>query len=664
MVLAYAIFLIGVVGEIGFFPIELTNALAGNQNTPDMQDQENGPREGKENGKRAEQITDAERILQLKKTIKRDTQELKELAANLKRLEENFKRYGNRLSDLKARIAEEKNRIADATKEGDTHKAERLQTEVKNLEGEYQQTNKESNLVLQATNTLREQIKALKEKTQKTALALSRLTGAEPPEEKSKPTVLATPPKQPTNASAAAQQVIPPGQATSKPSKTSKEGLSAESEPAPTAEQLEVQELVIEKKQDAKRAAKAVVDTVKRKKTIQREIELAEKMLQTYREGAEVLQSRLKTLEEELAEKTEAEGDKAEIKEIRETIIDTRKKLKRVRQELSNKEKRRIELERELEAIQEEQKQAVEKAEKEREEAETAIKKQVWLESPFHPNNILRWAVVRGPKLLGVLIAMILLLLLVKCTSHRISRMIVRQGGGTEEEKKNRARTLGSSFRSALNGVVILGGILLLLEEAGLHIKTLLGGAAVIGLAIAFGAQNLMRDYFSGFMILVEGQFKLTDVVKIGDVSGTVERMTLRMTTLRDLEGRAHFIPNGQIKGVTNMTHKWSQVLVAISVTYKADVDRVMTLLVEIAGEIRKDDEFGSTIIEEPVMLGVDLFAESGIVIKMLLKTLPGKQWALKREMLRRIKYRFDDEGIEIPVPHRVVYQRNEPNMG
>ena len=164
------------------------------------------------------------------------------------------------------------------------------------MEGEYQQSNKESNLVLQATNTLREQIKALKEKTEKTALALNRLTGAEPPEEKSKPTVLAPPPEEPTNGSVTPPQVIPQGQATPKPSRTSKEGLPAESEPTPTAEQLEVQELVIEKKQDAKRAAKAVVDTVKRKKTIQREIELAEKMLQTYREGAEVLQSRLKKL--------------------------------------------------------------------------------------------------------------------------------------------------------------------------------------------------------------------------------------------------------------------------------------------------------------------------------------------------------------------------------
>ena len=133
MVLASAILLIGVVGEIGFFSIDPTNALAGNQKTPNVQDQENGPREGKENEKTAERITDAERILQLRKTIKRDKQELKVLAGNLKRLEENFKRYGNRLTDLKARIAEEKKRIADATKEGDTHKAERLQTEVKNF---------------------------------------------------------------------------------------------------------------------------------------------------------------------------------------------------------------------------------------------------------------------------------------------------------------------------------------------------------------------------------------------------------------------------------------------------------------------------------------------------------------------------------------------------
>ncbi|MFC1580994.1 mechanosensitive ion channel family protein, partial [Thermodesulfobacteriota bacterium] len=169
-----------------------------------------------------------------------------------------------------------------------------------------------------------------------------------------------------------------------------------------------------------------------------------------------------------------------------------------------------------------------------------------------------------------------------------------------------------------------------------------------------------MRDYFSGFMILVEGQFQLNDVIKIGDVSGSVERMSMRMTTLRDLKGKAHFIPNGQIKRVTNMTHKWSQVMFEIGVTYRADVDRVMALLTDIAGEMKEDEKYKDNIIAEPVMLGVDLFGRSGIVIKMLMRTKAGMQWSVKREMLRRIKNRFDKEGIEIPLPQRVVYQRQE----
>lgn len=663
-VIASSIFLIGTVLEIGYFRMEAKIALAANQNTATVQKNEVDSREDEDNGKEPKQKTDAERILQLKETIKRDTQRLKELAENLKRLEDGFKRHGNQLTDLKSRIVQQKETIANAVEEGDARKTAQLQTELDRLEAEYQQFNKESDLVLKGSNTLREQIKALKEKIEKTALALNRLKGTEPSTEKSKPAVSTKPSKQPEKESSEAAQLIPQDQATAKPTKISLEGPSKESKLGPTAEQLEAQELVADKKQDAERAAKTVVDTVKRKKAIQKEMELAEKMLQTYRAGAEVLQSRLKKLEEELDQKIETGEDKTETTDLRQRINDTRTKLKRVRAEVSRGKQREIALKRELEEIQQEQLQAVKKAEKERAEAETAIKRKVWLESPFHPNNILRWVVVRGPKLLEVLIAMALLLLLVKSTSHRLAGMIVRQSGGTEEERKNRARTLGTSFRSALSGVVIIGGILLLLEEAGLSIKTLLGGAAVMGLTIAFGAQNLMRDYFSGFMILVEGQFKLNDVVKIGNFSGTVERMTLRMTTLRDLEGRAHFIPNGQIKGVTNMTHKWSQVLVDIPVTYRADVDRVMTLLMEIADDIRKDDEYKQTIIEEPIMLGVDFFAESGVVIKMLLKTLPGKQWALKRELLRRVKYRFDNEGIEIPVPHRVVYHRNESNPG
>ena len=201
----------------------------------------------------------------------------------------------------------------------------------------------------------------------------------------------------------------------------------------------------------------------------------------------------------------------------------------------------------------------------------------------------------------------------------------------------------------------------MILQEAGIPIAPLLGGAAVFGLAVAFGAQNLIRDYFYGFVILLENQYKLNDVVKIGDLSGQVEQITLRMTVLRDLEGRVHFIPNGQITAVTNMTHGWSRALFDIGVAYKEDVDRVMGVLEELGRtSSAATPNFGPMILDDPTMLGVDELADSAVVIKFFIKTRPLQQWNVKRELLRRIKNRFDELGIEIPFPHRTVYHRSD----
>jgi small conductance mechanosensitive channel len=204
----------------------------------------------------------------------------------------------------------------------------------------------------------------------------------------------------------------------------------------------------------------------------------------------------------------------------------------------------------------------------------------------------------------------------------------------------------------------VAGGTLLALQEAGVDIKTVLGGAAIIGLAVAFGAQNLMRDYFNGFMIMIEDQYELGDLITIGNVTGTVETVNMRTTVLRDIEGRIHFIPNGEVKQVTNRTYGWARALFDISVAYKEDVDRVMRILIDCANELRQDPDFGPYITDEPVMLGVDEFGEAAVRIKFYLKTKPDKMFLVKREMLRRIKNRFDQEGIEIPIPHRVIHQQ------
>ncbi len=182
---------------------------------------------------------------------------------------------------------------------------------------------------------------------------------------------------------------------------------------------------------------------------------------------------------------------------------------------------------------------------------------------------------------------------------------------------------------------------------------------AVVGLAFAFGAQSLIKDFFSGFMILLEQQYMVNDVVKIDDVTGQVERITLRMTVLRDLEGHVHFIPHGEVNRVSNSTHGWSRAVFDVGVAYGEDIDRVMSVLVDLARQMRKEPEYSGLILEDMEMLGVDSLGESAVVIKFFIKTRPLKQWLVRRELLRRIKNKFDQLGIEIPFPTRTLVYRN-----
>jgi small conductance mechanosensitive channel len=180
---------------------------------------------------------------------------------------------------------------------------------------------------------------------------------------------------------------------------------------------------------------------------------------------------------------------------------------------------------------------------------------------------------------------------------------------------------------------------------------------------VAFGAQNLIRDYFTGFVIILENQYSMNDVVRIAGTAGMVERITLRMTVLRDIEGTVHFIPNGEIKTVSNMTHGWSRAVFDVGVAYKEDVDRVIDTIIQVGRELRSDPFFKRLILEDLTMLGLDNMGDSAIIIKFFIKTRPLKQWDVKRAMLRRLKKRFDELGIEIPFPHRTVYLRQQDNQ-
>jgi small-conductance mechanosensitive channel len=282
-------------------------------------------------------------------------------------------------------------------------------------------------------------------------------------------------------------------------------------------------------------------------------------------------------------------------------------------------------------------------------------------DNPYSLANIAQWLLVHGPRIGIILGGTLAVYILVRFFARRIADLVARAAvRGSEQERANRAKTLVGVFQQTAQLVVLLSGGVMLLDECGIPIKPVLGGAAVLGLAVAFGAQNLLRDYFAGVMILLEDQYAVGDVVRIGSTTGMVERLTLRMTMLRDLEGIAHFIPHGTITSISNLSHTWSQAVTEVGVAYGESVDQVMAVLADVARRLRADPAFADMILADPEVQGVMAFADSAVTLRVLIKTRPLKQWPVKRELLRRIKNRFDELGIEIPFPHRTVYLRRE----
>lgn len=243
---------------------------------------------------------------------------------------------------------------------------------------------------------------------------------------------------------------------------------------------------------------------------------------------------------------------------------------------------------------------------------------------------------------------------LTKRISDRLIHLIIRQK--EDEEFQKRTKTLGSVVRYAIIFVILTISGITLLRELGIDIGPILATAGIGGLAIGFGAQSLVKDIISGFFILLQDQMRVGDVVEIGSKGGVVEKISLKTTVLRDLAGNVHYIPNGQIDMVTNMTKEYSRYVFDIGVAYREDVDEIMRIIKEIDEEMRSDPEFKDDIIEPIEVLGVDRFANSAVIIKARTTTLPIKQWRVAREFNRRIKKRFDELKIEIPFPHLTLY--------
>jgi small-conductance mechanosensitive channel len=226
----------------------------------------------------------------------------------------------------------------------------------------------------------------------------------------------------------------------------------------------------------------------------------------------------------------------------------------------------------------------------------------------------------------------------------------------TDNNSIKRAQTLGRATRHISSVIITIIAGMLILNELGISIAPILAAAGVVGVAVGFGAQSVIKDYISGFFILLEDQIRHGEVVEAGGKSGLVEDVTLRHVVLRDYSGNMHFIPNGDITTVTNMSRDFSHAVIDVGVAYREDVDQVYDLMKKLGEEMRNDPNMKDKILEDLEIAGIDNWADSAVIIRSRFKVIPLEQWGVRREFLYRLKKIFDREGIEIPFPHLTVY--------
>lgn len=255
---------------------------------------------------------------------------------------------------------------------------------------------------------------------------------------------------------------------------------------------------------------------------------------------------------------------------------------------------------------------------------------------------------------IGARILLAILRKAIKSTERRLIKSRQKEGDYNEVEK--RLSTLSNLILQGVSMAVWLTTALIILEKIGVNIGPLLAGAGILGLAVGFGAQNLVKDVISGFFIILENQIRVGDYAILNGTDGSVERINFRTTVLRDMSGTVHIFPNGSIEKISNMTKEWSAYIFQIGVAYKENTDNVTDHMKEVLALMLQDDVFGPLILEEPEILGVDQLGDSAVVIKGRIKTVPGNQWKVRREFLRRVKLRFDANNIEIPFPHQTLY--------
>ena len=226
--------------------------------------------------------------------------------------------------------------------------------------------------------------------------------------------------------------------------------------------------------------------------------------------------------------------------------------------------------------------------------------------------------------------------------------------------RERRATALAALAGSVLTVVIWTIAVMMVLGQFGIDLAPVIASAGIVGVAIGFGAQDLVKDFLSGLFILAEDQYGVGDVVDVGEATGVIEGVTLRTTRLRDVQGTLWHVPNGEIRRVGNMSQGWARTLIDISVAYDTDLDMAKRVILETAQLMAEDDDWSPKFLEPPEVWGVEDLAADGITIRLVIKVLPGEQWSIARELRQRVKAAFDAAGIEIPFPQRTLWLRDQ----
>ena len=246
----------------------------------------------------------------------------------------------------------------------------------------------------------------------------------------------------------------------------------------------------------------------------------------------------------------------------------------------------------------------------------------------------------------------------------RLNRMTLgrgaEDGASASARRMQRARTMGDLLKSIITGVIVAIVITMMLAELSYQIGPIIASAGIVGVALGFGAQNLVKDFLAGIFMIFEDQLGVGDSVDLGEASGTVEAVSLRVTRLRDVNGTVWYVRNGEILRVGNQSQNWARTVLDVTFPYREDITRVRRVLQEVAEELWRDEDFEGVVIEQPEVWGIEAVTADAITMRVTLKTAPLEQWRVAREMRARIKARFDAEGISAPYAHTVVVNQSQ----